>query len=97
MTRQNLAWAIGYNASVLPLAMVGWLPAWGAAGNVLSSLLVVFNALRLRNLGTWVMDIILALIPISFILLITATSIFLWAMKLLSMTISKGNTHPARR
>ena len=27
------------------------------------------------------MDIILALIPISFILLITATSIFLWAMK----------------
>ncbi|MGB0965128.1 MAG: cbb3-type cytochrome oxidase assembly protein CcoS [Litorivicinus sp.] len=27
------------------------------------------------------MDIILALIPISFILLITATAIFLWAMK----------------
>ena len=55
--RQNLAWAIGYNASVLPLAMVGWLPAWGAAlGMSLSSLLVVFNALRLRNpegLGSW--------------------------------------------
>ena len=48
--RQNLSWAIGYNASVLPLAMIGWLPAWGAAlGMSLSSLLVVFNALRLRH------------------------------------------------
>ncbi len=48
--RQNLAWAISYNASVLPLAALGWLPAWGAAlGMSLSSLLVVFNALSLRN------------------------------------------------
>lgn len=48
--RQNLLWAIGYNTSVLPLAVIGWLPAWGAAlGMSLSSLLVVFNALRLRH------------------------------------------------
>lgn len=48
--RQNLTWAIGYNASVLPLAAIGWLPAWAAAlGMSLSSLLVVFNALRLRK------------------------------------------------
>lgn len=48
--RQNLLWSIGYNASVLPLAAIGWLPAWGAAlGMSLSSLLVVFNAMRLRK------------------------------------------------
>ncbi|QGG80369.1 heavy metal translocating P-type ATPase [Litorivicinus lipolyticus] len=47
---QNLSWAIGYNLTVLPLAASGWLPAWGAAlGMSLSSLLVVFNALRLNR------------------------------------------------
>ncbi len=47
--RQNIAWAIGYNLSVLPLAMAGVLLPWMAAlGMSLSSLLVVANALRLR-------------------------------------------------
>ncbi|TDU31647.1 Cu2+-exporting ATPase [Panacagrimonas perspica] len=47
--RQNLAWAALYNLSVLPLAMVGWLPPWlAAAGMSLSSLVVVANAMRLR-------------------------------------------------
>lgn len=47
--RQNLAWAVAYNAAVLPLAFVGQLAPWmAAAGMSLSSLLVVGNALRLR-------------------------------------------------
>jgi P-type Cu2+ transporter len=46
--RQNLAWAVLYNLSVLPMAMVGWLPPWlAAAGMSVSSLWVVANALRL--------------------------------------------------
>lgn len=47
--RQNLGWAAVYNLSVLPLAMIGWLPPWlAAAGMSVSSLGVVCNALRLR-------------------------------------------------
>ena len=47
---QNLVWAALYNAACVPLAMVGWLPAWAAgAGMALSSLLVVLNALRLSS------------------------------------------------
>jgi Cu2+-exporting ATPase len=50
VVRQNLAWAAGYNAVCVPLAVVGWLPAWLAGlGMALSSLLVVFNALRLAR------------------------------------------------
>lgn len=46
--RQNLAWALGYNLSVLPLAILGMVPPWLAAiGMSASSLLVVLNALRL--------------------------------------------------
>ncbi|WP_051362241.1 heavy metal translocating P-type ATPase [Solimonas soli] len=45
---QNIAWALAYNAFVLPLAMGGVLLPWMAAlGMSLSSLLVVLNALRL--------------------------------------------------
>lgn len=46
--RQNIAWAIFYNATAIPLAVSGLLQPWMAAvGMSLSSLLVVFNALRL--------------------------------------------------
>lgn len=45
--RENLAWALGYNLLVLPLAMTGHLAPWlAAAGMSVSSLLVVVNALR---------------------------------------------------
>jgi Cu2+-exporting ATPase len=48
--RQNLAWALGYNLVVLPLALGGWLTPWLAAlGMSLSSLLVISNALRLNT------------------------------------------------
>ena len=48
--RQNLAWAACYNAACVPLAVIGWLPAWAAgAGMALSSLGVVLNALRLAR------------------------------------------------
>ena len=48
IVKQNLAWAAIYNAACVPLALLGWLPAWGAGlGMALSSLLVVLNALRL--------------------------------------------------
>jgi P-type Cu2+ transporter len=45
IVRQNLAWAIGYNLAALPLAALGYVPAWLAAiGMSLSSVLVVLNA-----------------------------------------------------
>ncbi len=51
VVRQNLAWAVVYNAACIPLALVGWLPPWAAGlGMASSSLLVVLNALRLSRL-----------------------------------------------
>jgi Cu2+-exporting ATPase len=48
--RQNLAWAAAYNATCVPLALVGWLPPWAAGlGMALSSVLVVGNAMRLSR------------------------------------------------
>ena len=48
--RENFAWAIGYNMVALPLAAGGWLTPWmSAIGMSFSSLLVVVNALRLRQ------------------------------------------------
>jgi Cu2+-exporting ATPase len=50
VVRQNLVWAAAYNALCVPLAVVGWLPAWLAGlGMALSSLWVVLNALRLTR------------------------------------------------
>lgn len=50
VVRQNLLWAAGYNALCVPLAVVGWLPAWLAGlGMGLSSLIVIVNALRLAR------------------------------------------------
>ena len=52
--RQNIAWALMYNLSALPLAALGWVSPWAAAiGMSASSLVVVLNALRLqgRNKG----------------------------------------------
>ncbi len=48
--KQNLLWAAIYNLTVLPLAVLGMIPPWGAAiGMSGSSLFVVFNSLRLRK------------------------------------------------
>ena len=48
VVRQNLGWAVAYNALCVPLAVIGLLPAWAAGlGMAASSLLVVLNALRL--------------------------------------------------
>jgi Cu2+-exporting ATPase len=50
VVKQNLLWAAIYNAACVPLAWMGWLPAWAAGlGMALSSVLVVLNALRLSN------------------------------------------------
>ena len=50
IVRQNLWWAVAYNAVCVPLAVLGWLPAWLAGlGMASSSLLVVLNALRLAR------------------------------------------------
>jgi P-type Cu2+ transporter len=48
IVRQNLWWALAYNAACVPLALAGLLPPWLAGlGMALSSLLVVLNATRL--------------------------------------------------
>jgi Cu2+-exporting ATPase len=50
IVRQNLAWAIVYNALALPLAAAGFVPPWLAAiGMSMSSLVVILNALRLNR------------------------------------------------
>jgi P-type Cu2+ transporter len=50
IVRQNLWWSVVYNATCVPLALMGWLPAWAAGlGMALSSLVVVLNALRLAQ------------------------------------------------
>jgi Cu2+-exporting ATPase len=50
IVRQNLWWALAYNAACVPLAVAGYLPAWLAGlGMASSSLLVVLNALRLAR------------------------------------------------
>lgn len=49
LMRQNLAWALGYNALALPLAMAGWVqPVIAAIAMTLSSLCVLLNSLRMR-------------------------------------------------
>jgi Cu2+-exporting ATPase len=48
--RQNIGWAIGYNALAVPLAAAGLVPPWLAAlGMAASSLVVTGNALRLAR------------------------------------------------
>jgi Cu2+-exporting ATPase len=50
--RQNLTWALLYNAVAIPLAAAGMIPPYLAAiGMSLSSLLVVINASRLQRLA----------------------------------------------
>lgn len=50
--RQNIAWAVAYNAVALPLAALGLVAPWVAAiGMSASSLIVVLNALRLNGPG----------------------------------------------
>lgn len=47
---QNLAWALFYNALFVPLAFVGWLPAWLAGlGMAVSSLGVIAHSMRLAR------------------------------------------------
>jgi Cu2+-exporting ATPase len=48
--KQNIAWSLGYNLTVLPFAIVGWLTPWQAAlGMSLSSIIVVYNSTRLMR------------------------------------------------
>ncbi|MGH8174281.1 MAG: HAD-IC family P-type ATPase, partial [Rhodanobacteraceae bacterium] len=46
--QQNQRWALAYNACVIPLGALGFIPPWlAAAGMSVSSLAVVLNALRI--------------------------------------------------
>ncbi|MBB3193842.1 heavy metal translocating P-type ATPase [Roseateles terrae] len=52
VVRQNLGWALFYNAACVPMALVGWLPPWAAGlGMALSSCAVIGNAARLGRSG----------------------------------------------
>ncbi len=55
LVRQNLGWALAYNAVALPLAAIGWIGPWQAALAMgASSLTVLLNALRpLGSKPTW--------------------------------------------
>jgi Cu2+-exporting ATPase len=47
LVRQNIAWALAYNALAIPLAAAGWIGPWEAALAMgASSLTVLFNAMR---------------------------------------------------
>jgi Cu2+-exporting ATPase len=51
--KQNISWAIVYNAICVPLAFFGMLSAWQAGlGMAVSSLIVVANALRLTQFSS---------------------------------------------
>ena len=96
LIRQNLVWALLYNASFLPLAVSGLLQPWMAAvGMSLSSLLVVLNATRLVRSqgtvrvitahhtigGTFVMNMLYVLIPLALMLLGLAVWALVWAIR----------------
>ena len=52
VVRQNLAWALAYNLTCVPLALFGLFPPWAAGlGMAASSLVVVLNALRIGRVG----------------------------------------------
>jgi Cu2+-exporting ATPase len=47
IVRQNIVWALVYNAACVPLALAGLLPPWAAGlGMAASSTIVGLNALR---------------------------------------------------
>ncbi|MEO7336208.1 MAG: cation-translocating P-type ATPase [Caldimonas sp.] len=51
VVRQNLGWAIAYNAACVPLALLGLFPPWAAGlGMATSSLVVVLNAARIDRI-----------------------------------------------
>ena len=52
LMHQNLFWAVGYNALVIPLAVMGWIqPVIAAIAMSLSSLCVLLNSLRMQKRG----------------------------------------------
>jgi Cu2+-exporting ATPase len=53
LVRSGFAWALAYNAVILPLAALGWVGPWEAAlGMGASSILVMLNASRPLGRGT---------------------------------------------
>ncbi len=81
--RQNLAWAAGYNAVCVPLAVMGWMPPWLAGlGMAASSLLVVaqFGAAGSRRRSNADMDILFLLIPLSVALALLILGGLAWAV-----------------
>lgn len=64
MIRENLAWALLYNAIALPFAAAGWVTPWIAAlGMAGSSLLVTLNALRLGRSAAWTLPEAARMLP----------------------------------
>ena len=54
LIRQNIAWALAYNALALPLAAMGFIGPWEAALAMgASSLTVLLNAMRPLEQPSW--------------------------------------------
>jgi cbb3-type cytochrome oxidase maturation protein len=81
--RQNLAWAAGYNALCVPLAVVGWLPPWLAGLGMAAQLAGGgLNAARLARAPArrGLMDILFLLIPLSVVLVLLILGALWWAV-----------------
>jgi cbb3-type cytochrome oxidase maturation protein len=83
IVRQNMVWAAVYNATCIPLALVGWLPPWAAGlGMAASSLWSSATPCvpRAEAEACAAMESLYLLIPLSALLVLLIIAVFGWAV-----------------